>query len=48
MVGGIKEIYNKVFSTQEKGKVAFSLPHGSLVLEVARHEVHATTAVRQS
>jgi len=31
---------------QEMGGVGFSLPHGSLLLEVAKHELHATTSLK--
>ena len=37
---------HEVFESPETGGVAFSLPHGSLLLEVAKHEVHATTALQ--
>lgn len=44
------EIYEsdcqEAFRNQNMGGVAFSLPHGSLLLEVAKHELHATTALR--
>ena len=39
LVGGGKE-------GRDMGGMAFALPHGSLLLEVAKHEVHATTALR--
>ena len=35
----------EVFQNPDAGGIAFSLPHGSLLLEVARHEVHSTTAL---
>ena len=37
---------HEVFESPEMGGVAFSLPHGSMLLEVAKHELHATTALK--
>ena len=31
----------------EVGGLAISLPHGSVVFECARHELHATTALKE-
>ena len=35
----------EAFINPKMGGLAFRLPHGSLLLKVARHELHATTAL---
>ena len=37
----------EILSNPEIGGVALALPHGSLCLEVAKEELHATTALQQ-
>jgi len=37
---------HKVFESPETAGIAFSLPQGSLLLEVEQHEVNATTALQ--
>ena len=44
-VKGSESDCKEVIESPETGGVAFSLPHGSMLLEVAKHELHATTAL---
>ena len=37
----------EAFEDPQVGGLALSLPHGSVVFECARHEVHATTALKE-
>ena len=37
----------EAFADTKVGGLALSLPHGSVVFECARHEVHATPALRE-
>ena len=37
----------EAFMDKEVGGLAISLPHGSVVFECARHELHATTALNE-
>ena len=37
----------EAFADPQVGGLAISLPHGSVVFECARHEVHATTALKE-
>ena len=43
----VAEDCKEALQNPEMGGVAFSLPHESLLLEVAKHELHATTALLQ-